>query len=228
MLPVCVKAPFQDCGLFSAVRKFDIHTGVDFYAEEGVPVIAIEEGIIIDVFKFTGKVVGTPWWNETYAVVVTSGKLTYVYGEVTPNVSIGDRVSSGDIVGYVKAVLKSDKGITPTSMLHLEVWETGYYIKNFTWKLGEEKPEGLLNPLIVLDSNKGQSMWVIKTCVGYRLETYSGELLNFFSMAADCKSETMGMNLVYIKESSPLNVKVLYTLATGKALWFDYNGKWKD
>lgn len=150
MIPVKPTHPFMGCGLFGAVRKHDIHTGLDFYCEEGAVVSCISFGKVVDVFQFTGAAVNTPWWNDTFAVVVECGPLTYVYGEVVPCVEIGDIVSLGRTLGHVTPVLKQDKGVTPTSMLHLEVWESVDYKKNCVWFLGHHKPEGLLDPLEVL------------------------------------------------------------------------------
>jgi hypothetical protein len=150
MLPVQMSHPFQDCGLFGAVRKHDIHTGVDFYCEEGAEVSCIYDGVVVDVFQFTGIAVGSFWWNTTYAVVVETGNLTLVYGEVTPSVSVGEHLKVGDPIGNVRRVLRVDKGVTPVAMLHLEAWLTDGYQKNYTWPLGQPAPYSLLDPLEVL------------------------------------------------------------------------------
>lgn len=152
MAPVKRTQTFKDCGLFGAIRRHDIHTGVDFYCEEGTPVSCIRDGVIIDIFQFTGEAVGSPWWNDTYAVVVESDDLVFVYGEVMSTLWIGWRLKTGETLGWIRPVLKVDKGVTPTSMLHLEVWEKAHYKKNCIWFLGHHKPEGLLDPLEVLCS----------------------------------------------------------------------------
>lgn len=150
MMPVQVTEYFRECGLFGAKRKHDIHTGVDFYCEQGADVSCIRDGVVVDVFQFTGVAVGSPWWNTTYAVVVESDDLIFVYGEVVPSVYIGQNLVVGDHIGNVCRVLRVDKGVTPVSMLHLEVWEKAHYKKNCIWFLGHHKPEGLLDPLEVL------------------------------------------------------------------------------
>lgn len=221
MVPVCVTAPFQDCGLFGARRKFDIHTGLDLYCEDEAEIRVIEAGVVVDVFTFTGEEVGTPWWNTTQAVVVESGDMTYVYGEVKSLVSIGDTVKAGDIIGSVTPVLKVDKGTTSVSMLHLEVWLTEWYIKNFTWKLGEDCPNGLCDPILFIDDVSYSGLWLIKTESGYILEDNSGSYLQFFTMAADSKSFLLDTQYKYLRESSPLEDKLEYTICTGKTLWFD-------
>lgn len=227
MLPVRMTAPFQPCGLFGAIRRFDIHTGVDFYCEHGEPVTALQGGIVTDVFTFTGDSVGTPWWNETSAVVVECGAITYVYGEIDSCVNIGDNINIGDVLGFASTVLKKDKGVTPPCMLHMEVWNTNKYIKNFTWGLLETKPEGLLDPLTVIEQDNTLCQWLIKTEVGYKLESSDGEHLQFFHMAADSKAHLTGQDFIYLRECSELSDKIRYTVSTGKALWFDYKGIWK-
>lgn len=193
--PVEITHPILPCGDFAAIRKYDIHTGVDLYTEKGTPVKNILDGIVVDVFKFTGNDVGSPWWNETYAVVVVSGGLAYLYGEVIPSVKIGMSVSAGDLLGYVTPVLKVDKGVTPTSMLHLELWKTEGYIKNYTWKLGETKPDGLLNPIPHV---------VQKTPHGYILKNEFGTIVKFYTMACDMKAWCMAEGIVpkYVKSQS--------------------------
>lgn len=221
MSPVKQICGLKPCGLFGAVRKNDIHTGVDFYCSEGEYVACLNDGIVVDVFQFTGADAGSPWWNDTQAIVVECEGLTFVYGEVVGLVSIGDHVKFGQIVGRVVPVLKQDKGVTPTSMLHLEVWRSEGYQKNYTWKLDTPKPDGLLNPLNVL------SGWLIKTEMGYILENYRGLMLEWFDMAANSKAYCMekGIDPVYITTKSALSVKEAYEKSTGKPLWF--NRSWK-
>lgn len=217
MFPVKMTQPFKQCGSFGAVRRHDIHTGLDFYCEEGADVPCIKEGAVIDVFQFTGIGVGSHWWNTTYAVVVECGHLIYVYGEVNPSVRIGQRLAIGDHIGNVARVLRTDKGVTPTSMLHLEVWEKVHYKKNFTWPLGDEKPEGLLDPKGIL------TFWLIKTEHGYILEDKRGLFVEWFDMACNSKAYCMeqGINPIYLTPKSRLADRQAYEVLTGKALWFN-------
>lgn len=147
MYPVKPMCDLKPCGLFGAVRRYDVHTGLDLYCEEGEPVLCISAGVVVDVFQFTGESAGTGWWNDTQAVVVSSGDKTYVYGELESCVEVGSVVSVGDKLGAVVPVLKTYKGTTPTAMLHLEVWMTVSYKKNYVWPLGHARCEGLLDPI---------------------------------------------------------------------------------
>jgi hypothetical protein len=223
MLPVRVTSPFQDCGLFAAKRRFDLHAGVDFYCEEGAEVTNVFSGVVTDVFIFTGEEVGSPWWNTTQAVVVDCGAVTYVYGEVVASVNVGDCVEKGDILGAVTPVLKKDKGKTPQCMLHLEMWLSENYIKNFTWEIGQERPCGLLDPLMPEEATYC-GKWLIKTETGYILQGNGGYYLRYFAMAADSKAFLQDTPYKYLTEASPIEDKLMYTICTGKTLWFDNKG----
>lgn len=214
MLPVKTTQPYTKAGMFGAVRKYDIHTGLDLYCKEDSDIIAIESGRVIEVIPFTGIEAGSPWWMDTKAVVIQSGERVLVYGEVAPIVSVGDNVTIGQSIASSKRVLKKDKGINPSCMLHLEVWEN-YYSSNYTWGLGQPKPKGLSNPLSLL------CYWIIKTPYGYRIETHDGKYWEHFASAVDCKAQCMYRSEFYGEKycytNTPTN-KRDYTLATGKSL----------
>lgn len=59
----------NNCGGFGYKRKYDIHTGVDLYCENSTEVFSIENGIVIDLCKFTGFD-ESPWWEDTHAIVI--------------------------------------------------------------------------------------------------------------------------------------------------------------
>lgn len=128
-------------GRFGGVRKFDIHTGVDLYCDDGEPVYAIENGVVVNISNFTGK--DSPWWFETYAILIEGESGVILYGEVyKPSLSIGDVVTAGEQLGLVKRVLRNDKGL-PTTMLHIELYKSGYKGDGEWWR--GEKPDDLMN-----------------------------------------------------------------------------------
>lgn len=135
-------------GQFGAIRKYDIHTGIDFHCPVGTKVVAMESGIVVAVVPFTGIMAESPWWHDTKAVLVEGGAGVILYGEIDPSVDVGDFVFAGDTVGTVLQVLKHDKG-KPLAMLHLE-WYTSGTKEPVWWKHGETKPENLLDPTILL------------------------------------------------------------------------------
>jgi murein DD-endopeptidase MepM/ murein hydrolase activator NlpD len=154
-------------GAFGTKRKFDMHTGVDLYCDEGDDVFAIEDGEVVAIEWFTGPSINMPWWNDTKAVAVkgTSGIINY--GEIVPNktLEVGDNIKEGAHIGWVTPVLKKDKGKVPsTSMLHLELYSE-YNGQWSMWELGQEQPSNLLNPTKTLHSALKQ-----KFKVGDKLE----------------------------------------------------------
>jgi len=136
-----------DAGFFGSVRRYDVHTGIDLYTDDGEAVYALEDGIVVAIEKFTGEHADSPWWNNTWALLVEGESGVIVYGEITiaDGIEVGSQVEIGDVIGNVKQVLKKDKGVNPPAMLHLELMEHGNY-KTQWWKLGEPQPKGLLNP----------------------------------------------------------------------------------
>ncbi len=133
-------------GAFGTMRRFDRHRGVDLYAPVGSPVYAVQNGIIKDIRPWTGVTANCDWWNDTDAISIEGTDGLVVYGEILVNskLKIGDEVKSGDLLGTVLQVLKKDKG-RPTSMLHLELRNPGFY-KNIDKSWSQDLPEGLLNP----------------------------------------------------------------------------------
>ena len=138
-------------GSFGAIRKYDIHTGVDLYCSEGELVYPVELGTVVKIEIFTGVRAGSPWWEETWAVWVEGKTGLVVYGEINPHVAVGDTISSlNTVLGAVKRVLKKDKGL-PTSMLHLELYNKHMSdICVWTWDLGKDQPKDLLDPTFYL------------------------------------------------------------------------------
>ena len=148
-------------GAFGFSRRHDVHTGVDLYCSENTVVEAMERGIVVKIEPFTGRKViinGEPstWWNDTSVILVEGASGIVGYGEVIPldGLKVGDEVKQGDAIARVTPVLPEGK-LRPDipghsrSMLHVElyselldssrgVWEV--------WKLGDPKPEKLLDP----------------------------------------------------------------------------------
>jgi len=133
-------------GQFGAVRKHDIHTGIDLYTYPGMPALAVEDGRIVAIEDFTGPKAGSPWWEDTQAVLIEGVSGVVCYGELTPlrSVKIGERVKQGTCLGCVKRVLRRDKG-RPMTMLHLELYRPGTR-ESVWWRLGAAQPAELLDP----------------------------------------------------------------------------------
>lgn len=152
-------------GAFGVVRKNHIHEGIDLYAREGDNIYAMMDGTVIAILPFTGEIAGSPWWNDTYCVLIRHSDLSLNYGEITPldTLKVGNTVRAGDEIGTIKTVLIKDKGL-PMAMLHLEAYslETSEPIKE--WSLNSEKPSNLLNPtpLIIRCLNENRFFKTLK------------------------------------------------------------------
>lgn len=142
---------FNEPGSFGFVRKYDIHTGVDIYCKKREKVCAVEDGEVVDTGIFTGKSVGSNWWNTTYYVVIKGSSGYVLYGEIEfpIEMKIGKKIKKGDFVGYVEAVINEDK-IRPlirnhsNYMLHMELYKE--YNKPVVWNHGEKRDKNLLDP----------------------------------------------------------------------------------
>lgn len=158
-------------GSFGAIRKHDIHTGVDIYCEDGQEVIAVEDGWIKKIENFTGPSAGSPWWNETKAIWILGESGMVVYGELEPvdfiypagpnrfegtmyRMNEGVRVKKGQVIGKVKPVLKKDKGL-PMTMLHLELYDFEM-TETIIWNHNSPQPKYLQNPTEYLKSSLKQ------------------------------------------------------------------------
>lgn len=140
----------MDSAKFAAIRKHDRHTGIDLHCLEGSPVYAIEAGKVVNILKFTGAP-ESPWWQDTFAVMIEGESGVILYGELAEEsiwIDVGDSVLQGDFIGKVKAVLPPEKK-QHRSMLHLELYVTGTR-DCVWWPLNEEKPNCLLDPTTLL------------------------------------------------------------------------------
>jgi murein DD-endopeptidase MepM/ murein hydrolase activator NlpD len=146
----------QHVGAFGVERRYDIHRGVDLYCLEGTPVYAVEDGEVVEVSPWTGPKAGYPWWLDTDAVFIKGRYGNVAYGEIKPcgYLKVGKKVFEGQLIGFVKRVLKNDKG-RPTSMLHLQMYKHGV-TETGGWKLNKPQPDSLLDPTEYLLTAKEQ------------------------------------------------------------------------
>lgn len=147
--PIAEMKDLSPQGSFAAVRKFDVHTGIDLYCAEETAVKAMAAGRVYAISKFTGPSAGSPWWQDTQAVIIEHEFGFILYGEIATNLKIGDEIKAGDEVGKVKQVLIKDKGL-PMTMLHLE-WYQDKVEDGVVWELNQESPNKLLDPTILIE-----------------------------------------------------------------------------
>lgn len=137
---------------FAYKRSYYYHPGVDLYCAEGQEVVAIEDGIVVNVEVFTGPTAEppSPWWNPTHSIMIegSSGVLGYCELEPMHYIARGFSIKEGDVVGKIIPVLKRDKG-NGTTMLHLEHYLSGTR-EHMTWHHNELQPINMLDPEIIL------------------------------------------------------------------------------
>ncbi len=120
------------------------HVGIDLYANLNDPVVAIADGRIVAFYPFCCGDNKTTW-----ALLVEHENVVINYGEVSPtslsdnNLSIGNRVSRGQVIGKV--------GRNPggSSMIHFETYVPGT-TRNHSWRKANPRPSALLNPTRLL------------------------------------------------------------------------------
>jgi murein DD-endopeptidase MepM/ murein hydrolase activator NlpD len=145
--------PIDGVGDFASRRSFYYHPGVDIYCGFGQEVLAIEDGVVVNVENFTGPNADppSPWWLETWSILIegASGSLGYCEIKPLPHIKVGDTIKEGELIATVVPVLKRDKG-NGTTMLHFEHYVSGTD-HHVTWELDTIKPEELLNSRFLLE-----------------------------------------------------------------------------
>lgn len=143
-------------GDFAYRRSFYYHPGIDIYCDFGQEVQAMEAGTIVNIENFTGPDANppSPWWNETYSIMIEGASGVLGYCELKPlsHIKLGLEVKEGDVIATIVPVLKKDKG-NGTTMLHFEKYEAGTR-EHVTWVLDTPKPKELLNPRDFLEKLK--------------------------------------------------------------------------
>lgn len=152
---------FNEPGAFGAKRKFDRHEGVDIYCVEGADVFAVEDGVVVDSYQYTGAKADCDWWNDTWCIKVKGKSGVITYGELQmPSErrtypEVGIHVKAGEFIGLVGRVLKENK-LRPdirhhnTSMLHMELRTKSCHLDG--WKLDGDRDKRLLDPTPYLKS----------------------------------------------------------------------------
>jgi len=138
---------------FAHKRSFYWHPGIDLWCESNVEVQAIEDGTVVHIENFTGCDANppSPWWNETWSILVegSSGVIGYCELKPLPHIVVGSKIKEGNVIANIIPVLKQNKG-NGLSMLHLELYVPGTK-HHVTWYHDEDQPKELLNPRQLLE-----------------------------------------------------------------------------
>jgi phosphopantothenoylcysteine decarboxylase len=158
----CSGIPTNHPGGFGFARKLSRHTGVDLYTWHGEPVSAMEGGTIVNIEPFTGPSDGSPWWNNTNAVLIEGRSGVICYGEIAPRAGrkSGQKVKRGDMIGQVLQVVKDGKERPDIvghskAMLHVELYKHGRHDASTSWKLDAPQHDYMLDPTPLLIDSLG-------------------------------------------------------------------------
>ena len=150
--------PIDGVGDFAFRRSFYYHPGIDIYCDLGQEVQAIEDGTVVLIEHFTGTNANppSPWWMDTWSILVegASGVLGYCELKPLPHIRVGMQLHEGDVIATIVPVLKKDKG-NGTTMLHFEQYVSGTK-DHVTWVLDTPKPPQLLDPRDFLEFLKSK------------------------------------------------------------------------
>ena len=111
------------------------HVGIDLWANDNDPIVACEDGKIVNFYHF---------YRSTYALLVEHKDVVVNYGEVHKdslklnNLKVGDYVKAGQVIGKAGKMYHS-------SMLHFETYVKGT-LSNKRFKVGGAPPKEVLNP----------------------------------------------------------------------------------
>jgi murein DD-endopeptidase MepM/ murein hydrolase activator NlpD len=111
------------------------HCGCDLWANDKDPIVACEDGTIVNFYHF---------YRSTYALLVEHSNIVVNYGEVhkdsltANNLKVGDKVKAGQVIALVGKMYSS-------SMLHFETYIKGTR-SNKRFPVGGTAPKELLNP----------------------------------------------------------------------------------
>jgi murein DD-endopeptidase MepM/ murein hydrolase activator NlpD len=122
--PDCQNSPFGVLRLHNGVPTGDYHKGVDLRSPAGRPIKAINGGVvqIAQMFRLHGGTVGVDHGQGVGSVYIHMSKL---------NVTPGEHVKKGDVLGYVGST-----GFATGPHLHWGMYVSGLPVNPNQWILG--------------------------------------------------------------------------------------------
>lgn len=134
LMPLETVSIVNDYGFYHNVtlNKYYEHKGVDFIAEVGTQVLAVDDGVVESIYK-DDVLTGTE-------ITVDHGdgvKTTYRFIAVDEDMTVGKRVSRGDVLGTVAEA--SGEEYKDGAHLHFEIKKDGKQVDPATYLTFEEK-----------------------------------------------------------------------------------------
>ncbi|MBN1987992.1 MAG: peptidoglycan DD-metalloendopeptidase family protein [Bacteroidales bacterium] len=133
-----ISSKFTNSRLHPVLKVYRPHTGVDYAAPEGTPIMAIGDGTVIER-SFT-KAAGNFIKIKHNSVYTTAYLHLSRFGK---NISVGTRVSQGQVIGYV-----GKTGYATGPHLDFRFWKNGKAINPLTVESPSVEPikaEGITN-----------------------------------------------------------------------------------
>jgi len=130
---------------FHALREGRWHVGIDLYANNGDPVVAIADGTVVAIQSFH---------LGSWAILVEHDGVVALYGEVRPNswqefgVGVGSRVRRGQPIARIACMVGTESSCD-SHMLHFETYVPGTR-KNSPWYQGNPAPPAIRDPTWLL------------------------------------------------------------------------------
>lgn len=113
------------CGHFGASRGSRVHNGIDYKAEPNQEVLTHVAGIVTKLgFTYSDDL------SYRYVEVTTyKYHMKHRFFYVLPNVTVGDRVSVGDLIGFAQDIVARYPDSGMQNHVHYEIKDsTGAYI----------------------------------------------------------------------------------------------------
>ena len=134
VMPIAAASVGNDYGFYhnTTLNNYYVHKGVDFMAEVGAEVFAVEDGVVESIYK-DDLLLGTE------IVVSHEGGLKSVYRFVTEaeGLKVGDSVKKGDVIATVAEPTGND--YKDGAHLHFEITKQGTNVDPTEYLTLEEK-----------------------------------------------------------------------------------------
>ena len=134
VLPIAAASVGNDYGFYhnTTLNNYYVHTGVDFMAEVGAEVFAVEDGVVESIYK-DDLLLGT----EITVFHADGVKSVYRFVTEAENLKVGDSVKKGDVIATVAEPTGNE--YKDGAHLHFEITKQGASVDPTEYLTLEEK-----------------------------------------------------------------------------------------